>query len=145
MIRNTTKPYPVLFLHHLNLKEVFILECFLFWKFKFKVNSILTWVIHRLTYPIVFPCQPKAGKFYPDPGTEQSLNEVVDNLNLVDVVGLPVPHKSRTSYPDDEEVENTDGCCRPWGWHKNPIIHSKAVINNLISTDQLPRVSQFYK
>ena len=76
-----------------------------------------TWVVHRLTEPVVPACEPEAGSFEPDPGAEERLQQVVDYLDPVRVVRLPVLHELGARYPDDEVVEETQGSCGPWGGH----------------------------
>ena len=78
-----------------------------------------------MTNPIVLPCEPKAGKFQPYPGTKQCLDKVVDNLNPVDVVWLPILHEPGANCPDDKVIEKTDTGCWPRRGHKYPFINSK--------------------
>ena len=61
-----------------------------------------TWVVHRLTEPVVAASQPEPGGLEPDPEAEQRLQEVVHNLYPGCVIRLPVLHEPGTSYPENK-------------------------------------------
>ena len=49
-------------------------------------------VIHRLTSPAIFPCQPESSEPCEDPQTEKSLEDVVDEHSRPALVCRPVFH-----------------------------------------------------
>ena len=67
-------------------------------------HYVSTWVVHRLTEPVVAASQPEAGRLEPDPETEQRLQQVIHNLDPGGVIGLPVLHEPWPSYSENRLI-----------------------------------------
>jgi hypothetical protein len=87
------------------------------------VSILRVRVVNRLADPAVLSCQPEARKPSEDPQTHQSLEEIVCKHQLLDIIGWPVLHESRTSKADHVVVESAEKKGWPWGRHQEPVVN----------------------
>ena len=97
-------------------------------------------VINGLTVPAVVPCHEEGPALGEHPEAEESLAEIVDNHDPLDVVGLPLLHEPRSDHLtslsliisvndsgehlDDVDIQNTDDCGGPDRRHQEPVVNS---------------------
>ena len=90
------------------------------------VSILRVWVVNGLADPAVLSCQPEARKPSEDPQTHESLEEIVEEHQLLDIIGWPVLHESRTSKADHVVVERAENKGGPWGGHQEPVVNPGA-------------------
>ena len=79
--------------------------------------------VHRLTQPVVFSCQPESTGLLEYPDTEQGLEQIVDDHQVLYVEGFPILHEPGARHPDDVVVEDTESHSGPGGGHEEPVIN----------------------
>jgi len=79
--------------------------------------------VHRLAQPVVLPSQPESAGLLEYPDTEQGLEQVVHDHQVLYVEGLPVLHEPGPRHSDDVVVEDTQSGCGPGGRHQQPVIN----------------------
>ena len=99
-------------------------------------------VVDRLAHPAVLAAQPEAGQPGEDPGAEESLQEVVEEHQLLDVVRGPALHEGGAGEPDQVVVEHAEAQGRPGRGHQQPGVDPGAIQN--ISLEQNYEVTIIY-
>ena len=97
-------------------------------------------VINRLTVPAVVSRHEEGPALCKHPEAEESLAEVINNHDPLDVVGIPVLHEPRPDHLsslsviisgndsrehlDDVDIQDTDDCGGPDRRHQEPVVNS---------------------
>ena len=80
-------------------------------------------VVHRLADPAVLPGQPEPGQPAEDPEAHEGLEEVVEEHQLLHIIGRPALHEGGASKAHQVVVKQAKGEGGPWGGHQEPVIN----------------------
>jgi len=81
-------------------------------------------VVHWLALPVVHARQPQTAAPGKHPSAEDGLEEVVDEHDVLDLIGGSVLHEVGAPDPDNVVVEDAAGQNWPRGGHEQPVVHS---------------------